>query len=351
MNSSENANIAPEYKAKKFLKGLRCMRREKIFKAGSVVVAGAVLFAASYLVGEAWAHVCRDFGAILIGVGVIEAFFHVSFEDAIEKQVDRLGSSIAELQATVAIASGAIESGLTAVFSSRAQCLAEIKLHLERIVTDRQAGGHDESEIKIQILGISLGDFLCPHGVLQTAFRDILMDARFKIDVAILRDKCNAALHRAVREESDRFAGILKKGYRIADLDKNPEILNRYESTKCHNELKTATDYLADLVGRKVIDREKPATDAAVNAKLCGFKYRAHPMAFILIIGDEMYVENYHLAGRGGEAPVLKIARHRRDRQGDSRLFQIYDGHFKSVIENAEEITAEPPLAEGSTAN
>jgi hypothetical protein len=41
-----------------------------------------------------------------------------------------------------------------------------------------------------------------------------------------------------------------------------------------------------------------------------------------------MYLESYHYAGRGGEAPILKIAKAGAVPGGSSRLFDIYSNHF-----------------------
>ncbi len=46
-----------------------------------------------------------------------------------------------------------------------------------------------------------------------------------------------------------------------------------------------------------------------------------------------MFVENYHLGGRGGEAPVLKIDNNRRSSvSNDTDSLNIYERHFEYLV-------------------
>ena len=131
--------------------------------------------------------------------------------------------------------------------------------------------------VEISILGISLGDFLCPHGSLQPTFRELLKLKCFNIRVAILADGSNAAIYRAILEEYGKFEFLIKdnkdnKDY--ASIEKDQSIRDVYDTTKCHDELKTATDYLHDLVCRQQMDRNAPAHDESVEATLHAYVYR-----------------------------------------------------------------------------
>jgi hypothetical protein len=228
--------------------------------------------------------------------------------------------------------------GITAVYATREECLRQIKDKLELILQNIDNNKQNE-DVNISILGISLGDFLCPHGFLQPTFRQILKEKKFKIQVVILADGCNAAVHRAIREESGKFAKFIEEKKDYDGAEKNDEIKEIYATTKCHDELKTATDYLQDLICRKEIDRDEPAEDKPVEASLKAFIYKGHPMAFMFVIDEDMFIENYHLAGRGGEAPILQVARYKKQTsREESKLYKIFMGHFRSVTKMSEEL-------------
>jgi len=270
-------------------------------------------------------------GSLLFGSGLIEGLFRIKFQKQVQKQVDLLKNNITTLQDTVAIASGAVESGLTAVYSTRKECLEKIESILIRQLAYVEHN-RIESAVKIKLLGISLGDFLCPHGSLQTTFREILKHKEFEISILILNDGCNSSINRAIREERNKFKDVVDDKDEIITLKDRPEVVNVYKKTKCHDELKTATDYISDLAERHVIDRDEPAHDASVHAKLDVRSYLVNPMVFMFVINDDMFIENYHLAGRGGEAPILRVARYRNhSTKEESRLFKIFMGHFETV--------------------
>jgi hypothetical protein len=277
-------------------------------------------------------------GSILAGTVVIEGAFQLRFHRQIQNEVTALSNNILTLQETVMIVKGAIDAGLTAVYATRGECLSKIKELLEQKLQSVRNNTPDEN-IHIHILGISLGDFLCPHGSLQPTFRELLKHKRFKISVAILKDGCSAALYRAAHEELGKFHGLCGDGSHFSPDKTNKDIMDIYNHTKCHDELKTATDYLTDLVERHQIDRDEPAKDKVVSAGLEAYTYKAHPMAFIFVMDDEMFIESYHLAGRGGEAPILQVSKFKKQAQQEkSKLYEIYMGHFESVINRSERI-------------
>lgn len=291
------------------------------------------------------------FGSILIGTSIIDGGFQLQFHRKIQEQVDSLSSSIFALQNTVMIAKGAVEAGLTAVYATREECLNKIKEKLVQAL--RSADGRRQSKpIQISILGISLGDFLCPHGSLQPTFRELLKSKRFQIKIAVLADGSDAAMDRAIHEESGKFVEVLRRFADTASEEGRSEIVKVYETTKCHDELKTATDYLRDLTARHKIDRDKPLQDAAASAGLEAYTYSAHPMAFIFAMDDEMFIESYHLAGRGGEAPILQVSKFKNQTKQanseESKLYRIYKGHFDSIISRSVRIS---PLATNSACN
>ena len=279
-------------------------------------------------------------GSIMAGTVVIEGAFQLRFHRQIQQEVTALSNNILTLQETVMIAKGAIDAGLTAVYATRGECLNKIKELLEEKLQGVRNASPEE-HIHIHILGISLGDFLCPHGSLQPTFRELLKYKRFKISVAILKDGSSAALYRAAHEELGKFHGLCGEGPNFVPDKTNAAIMAIYNHTKCHDELKTATDYLTDLVERHQIDRDEPAQDKGVSAGLEAYTYKAHPMAFIFAMDDEMFIESYHLAGRGGEAPILQVSKFKKQAQQEkSKLYEIYMGHYESVISRSERIVA-----------
>jgi hypothetical protein len=283
-------------------------------------------------------------GSVLFGTGVIDGMFQLRFHRQIQDEVTALSRNIHTLQDTVMIAKGAVDAGLTAVYATRDECLSQIKQALTEALAKAE-GKHDREKTEVSILGISLGDFLCPHGSLQPTFRSLLKSDSFKINVAILQDGSNAAYCRAIHEEAGKFKDVLPKGTndhtKVQDIDGVGEV---YQNTKCHDELKTATDYLLDLGRRLKIDRGEPDKDEEVKASLTAYTYQSHPMAFIFVMDDDMFVESYHMAGRGGEAPILRVSRCKRQTMGEeSKLFKIYSGHYDSVIEMSTRIVCSDP--------
>jgi len=241
----------------------------------------------------------------------------------------------------VAIASGAVESGLTAVYATREECLTKIKELLEDIL-DHIQNNKPVDKVDIKILGISLGDFLCPHGSLQPVFRELLKHSEFKLELAIVKDGCNSAIFRAIREEYGKFDAADIEGKSFINIIRDPKVKEVYNRTKCHDELKTATDYLCDIITRHTIDRDRPAVDTVLNADIDAFVYKSNPMVFMFLLNEDMFIENYHLAGRGGEAPILRVAKYKKQGSKEtSKLFQIFMGHFDSVISMSDPITSE----------
>lgn len=307
-----------------------------------LAVLGVLFYTVSFLFEE-YASLLRGIGSFLIGAAIIDGLltvrFHVNIENqvahlesSIKSQVNTLDTSITTLQNTVAIASGAVESGLTAVYAERKICLEEIGEKLNRIISNAKSARESAPHVEVKMLGISLGDFLCPHGLLQPVFRELLKLSPCTIEVVILKDGSRSAHRRALREEVGKF----KEEDRIAfndDPTKTPKtFIDSYERTKCHDELKTATDYLHDLLKRRTIDRDTPGKDRTTGATLKVYEYDYDPMTFLFMVDNVMFVENYHLAGRGGEAPILSVGKLKRQSESDtSRLYEIYSGHFESM--------------------
>jgi len=285
-------------------------------------------------------NILTTLGSILIGTALIEGAFHVRFHRQIENQVTQLSNNISTLQNTVMIAKGAVDAGLMAVYATREECLKEIKNKMETALHNVKNGMKKDKKIKISILGISLGDFLCPHGLLQPTFRELLKSDCFEIRVAILDEKCGAAISRAIHEELGKFKAVARNTDNYAAIETNAEIYAVYENTKCHDELKTATDYLKDLVSRQQIDRDEPAQDNHMVASLEAYAYTEHPMAFIFVMDDDMFIESYHLAGRGGEAPILQVSKYKKQthQSEESKLYKIYMGHFESILKRSRKI-------------
>ena len=269
--------------------------------------------------GEHWYVLfIREAGAVLMVVGVLHLIYELVIHKVLHKDIISLGKTVVKLQRTVSIVGGAIESGLAAVYSSRDEVNKAILEEMEQM----------KPKETLKILGISLGAFLCPHGALHGAFRKLLERKDITIEALILDADSIAAIERAEMEEPRFFARAQTQEKRIA-----------YQTTRCHNELKTATDFAQDLADRcyyrdaldgKVEDNfEDAPNEPPVNAK---FEYRVYssaPLCYLVIFQDYMFLESYHNAGRGGEAPVLKIGRLSGESHHATSLFRIYENHFK----------------------
>ena len=311
-----------------------------------LAIAGVMALLLALLLPSPWAGILNAAGSTLAGAALIDALLTIRFQWSIKEQVSRMDSSIADLQKTVAIASGAVESGLTAVYDARGEALDKIDEALRRIIDEaklarnaprrlqrRGKGKKDEdTTIAVKMLGISLGDFLCPHGRLQGTFRELIKVKRCSIDIIVLKDHSRSAYRRAFREEQGKFTTDDRGPLDYDPNNPSDMFTDSYSRTKCHDELKTATDYLRDLLERKSIDRDRPNKDKKVEAKLKVYEYDYDPMAFVFMIENDMFVENYHLAGRGGEAPILRVTKAMRQAVGTtSKLYEIYDGHFEAM--------------------
>jgi hypothetical protein len=323
--------------------------RRLIFAACGVTGAIGAAMVGLYYVGDPsqlgrWREASLRVGEVILTTAIVTALYEgftnarylgvikALFQDALKplkEEVPRLEDGIEKLQRTVEIARGAVESGITAVYSNRLEALTQIRDALQQAA----AGDHPHWSVApgkldgnqttvVDLVGISLGDFLCPHGFLYGIIRDIVADpvSRVRLRVLIVDHSSEVALERAKREEPQHF----KPGG------------GGYEKTKCHDELKTAT-HVAEGYLARFSERFEYKT------------YAVAPLCFVVVIGETMFMESYHYAGRGGEAPMLKIALHpSRGSSSLSRLFQIYVRHFDALWMSREEeagsVAASPPM-------
>ena len=282
---------------------------------GIICLGAGIILDESYG-GKWWILLIKETGAVLVVVAVIHAMYEIVIHKVLHGDIVSLGATVEALQRTVSIVGGAIESGLAAVYSSRDDVNRAIQEEMERMPP--------KSELKL--LGISLGAFLCPHGALHGEFRKLLERSDVKIEAIILDTESQAGIERAKLEEPRFFKNV--KDERTA-----------YEKTRCHNELKTATDFAKDLADRcyyrdqsnlqPINSDEDAPNEPKVNAKFSYGVYSIAPLCYLVIFDDYMFLESYHYAGRGGEAPVLKIGRHSGDSRETTSLFRIYENHFK----------------------
>jgi len=288
---------------------------------GSLLLAAGVYSRAVY--GERWwALFLREAGAVLMVVAVVHAIYEIVIHKVLHDDIIRLGVTVEALQRTVSIVGGAVESGLAAVYASR----DEVNRAMAEEISKMGPG------TTLKMLGISLGAFLCPHGALHSAFRKLLIRDDVTIDALILDIESAAAVDRARLEEPRSFAAGLRAG---------EDQRTAFKSTRCHNELKTATDFAQDLADRcyyrdvvNIASESAPydaPSEPAVNAKFVYRVYAAAPLCYLVIFQDYMFLENYHDAGRGGEAPVLKIGRFSGESGDTTSLFRIYENHFEVV--------------------
>lgn len=242
---------------------------------------------------------------------IFEFVMHDRFVHRVMGEVNRLDHSIDNLQTTLAITAGAIESGLSAVFSERHRALNEIA----EMLSTAQEGK------EFCVLGISLGDFLCPHGLLYGPILAAL-NRGVNIRALLLCMNSDAAKTRAEREE----------GNHSTPNRENSSWEDWYHETRCFDELKTASD-----VAKSYIKQFKDSKDSntAPKGKFSGHVYTLSPLCFLVIYEKAMFLESYHYAGRGGEAPILRISKKSRGSDKNTRLFDIYQEHFDVLWSNS----------------
>jgi hypothetical protein len=322
---SSGASRQAEYTSTAFLQ-----RYALILKATGVAgLIGLLMMALGSLLGRyssIWSETVIEAGKVVVVTSVVGLIFEFLMHDrfvarvkqqvvSVEEQVKRLDTSIDQLQKTVAITSGAIESGLSAVYSDRQQAIDEIAALLSR------AKEGDE----LSLLGISLGDFLCPHGRLYRRLAEAL-HAGANVRALLLDMNSDAARTRAQREE----------GAPGTPTFESPDWAEWYHSTRCYDELKTASD-----VARSYAPKFTGAPTGEGEGRTGTFECRTYtlsPLCFLAVWGDTMFLESYHYAGRGGEAPILKISKATGRSAGSSRLFEIYASHFAILWD----VTASP---------
>ncbi len=322
--------------------------------------------------------IITQIGLALITYTLIDSIFTVRKNREISKRIDdfalKLGENIEKLQYSVGITQGALDTGLSAVKATRNDAIKEIKANMDEIIS--KCNENDSQKYKIKILGISLGDYLCPHGPLYHEFKELINKKNVQIQILILKDGSHSAIQRAKIEENYVFqnnrkfaseiiekesvnGGICypceKYEIKASDPEKNRECkfgnvksnmkvdaidCYSYMQTKCHNELRTATLYLYNLckneerIERDFIEKKgkkKTSLDGEIqqwNHKWDNIKaYDYAPLLLMIEFEDTMFVENYHLSSGGGESPVLQI------RKG-TNLFQIYDNHFRMLFDD-----------------
>ena len=288
-----------------------------ILAGGIGLLAGGIYLESRY--GEYWPILLlREAGAVLMVVAVIHAMYEIVIHKILHGDIVRLGVTVEALQRTVSIVGGAVESGLAAVYGSRDEVNRAIMDEIEKMPPGSA----------LRMLGISCGAFLCPHGALHGAFRKLLTRSDVAIEALILDTDSAAAIERAKLEEPRAFVGRSASQERAA-----------YSQTRCHNELKTATDFAQDLADRRrqahgVVERPLRETldapnEPPVNAQFTYRTYSNAPLCYLVIFDDYMFLESYHNAGRGGESPVLKIGRLSGETAETTSLFRIYENHFK----------------------
>jgi len=68
------------------------------------------------------------------------------------------------------------------------------------------------------------------------------------------------------------------------------------------------------------INIDEPSIKEIVAAELHVYTYAIHPMVFMFAMGNEMFVESYHLAGRGGEAPILQVSQYKNQASQEKKM-------------------------------
>jgi hypothetical protein len=79
---------------------------------------------------------------------------------------------------------------------------------------------------------------------------------------------------------------------------------------------------------KQIADKLKNTpNEPEVNPTFSYRVYDAAPLCYLLIFNDCPFFENYRNAGRGGEPPVLKVARWNGQSSEPTRLFKNYENH------------------------
>jgi len=277
---------------------------------------GESLHAVSFL----WSGVLWEGGKVVLVTSFIGLIFefvmHDRFVHRVMSEVNRLDRSIDNLQTTVAITSGAIDSGLSAVYNDRQRAIED----LEKILLHARRGE------EIRILGISLGDFLCPHGRLYGPTAAALT-AGINVRALLLDVSSEAAKTRAQREESHEDT---------TPPFNSPAWELWYHETRCFDELKTASDVARTYYGQFDGTNKNIAGD--VVGRFNGHTYTLTPLCFLAIHEKTMFLESYHYAGRGGEAPILRISKTTHGSEVNTRLFDIYVNHFEILWKHSTQL-------------
>lgn len=340
------------------------------------------------LYGEPLRNFISHLGSVLITASIVDAVFSIKHDKELNNRMNdfenRLEENINELQSSVGITKGALEIGMTAVYATRKKAIKAIREKMEDI---GKKCSESNQRFLIKILGISLGDYLCPHGPLYQEFKELIAMKNVNIEILLLRDGSYSAIQRARIEESyvfEFYKNELKKRKDVSlncekykmvshsepydckfcdvasDININAGDCYSYLQTKCHNELRTATLFLYNLCNNekkmkedvirnrqaasgynklsnieqeKWLEQHKAHIDSDFIAEkhkwLDRWKriksYDYAPLLLMIEFDDVMFVENYHLASRGGESPVIKIKK-------DTDLFRIYDNHFYKLF-------------------
>lgn len=154
-----------------------------------------------------------------------------------------------------------------------------------------------------------------------------------KVKALLLDLDSDAARTRAQREEGDATTPMARD---------SSEWNMWYHTTRCYNELKTASD-VARFDMPKILALAAADTSVMHGTFECK-TYELAPLCFLAILGDTMYQESYHYAGRGGEAPILRIAKNTGNEVKNSRLFDIYERHFNVLWQLGKPLLSQPPL-------
>lgn len=155
-----------------------------------------------------WVLLLYEGSAVTLAVALIHLVYEFAIHREFELEIDKLGQTVQGLQRTVFIAQGAVESGLSAVYSIRDEVNEDIATLMANLRERKQSGKLPRSESPdVRLIGISLGAFLCPHGALHGSFRDLLTDEDISVEAILLDDGSDEAIVRARPSELSQTSG------------------------------------------------------------------------------------------------------------------------------------------------
>jgi hypothetical protein len=217
-----------------------------------------------------------------------------SFTGRLRSDVERM---VIQVQAGVELFRAAQAGGIRNIYTDRGKGMQALR---EAIA---QAKG------EVRIIGISLGDFFLDRGLLCSAVREILDDADSEVRLrCLLADPQGTELRERARwEAGEEFC---------------------YDPVFYNSTTFIETDGCARMA-QYLCEKHHERLDARLYAQA--------PVSFVVLTPTRLFVEQYHYAGRGSNAPLLEA-------DANSAIHKAYERHFEGLWRRARPISGFDPL-------